>query len=500
MAINNDRTTDSFGTSSCSHGRDPSSMQGAARSILLQAVKSVLPESILRRFVSLDETTNVLRVARKDYNLNHLKKLFIVGGGKAAKRTGAELVRILGNRITAGILNVYLDQAREPISERIKLFAADHPIPNAEGVKGARRIVELLKSADAETLVIALISGGGSSLMALPVERVSLEEYQATISLLLAVPAAIDQINAVRKHIDPLKGGGMRKLARRAGGFVSLVMSDVPVTATGIADDASVIASGLTVGDDSTFGMAKKVLSQYNIWDTIPLSVKRYIEANVGKEDHETLPKDSFLLAEDKSQYVMIANNDQAMEAAKEEAERLGYKVNLIGWGTGTVEEKIRAEVTYEIENIWKIINPCLSDRDNVTFASFSTDGIDGNSDIAGAIADRNTLALAKNMGLDYRSYLEHYDSATFFKTLGLAIISGPTGTNVADITLVLITSPNYPYRKIAFIFGGEAMVKVQLSNGQKPGYGGRNSHLVILAAEKLARIKKPCGRSPSCP
>jgi FAD/FMN-containing dehydrogenase/Fe-S oxidoreductase len=136
-----------------------------------------------------------------------------------------------------------------------------------------------------------------------------------------------------------------------------------------------------------------------------------------------------------------------------------------------------------------------LSDHDNITFASFSTDGIDGSSDIAGAIADRNTLALAKDKGLDYRNYLEHYDSATFFKALGLAIATGPTGTNVADIALVLITNPNNPHRRIAFIFGGEATVKLQVPAGQKPGSGGRNSHLVLLAAEKLDQLKKPCER-----
>jgi glycerate-2-kinase/FAD/FMN-containing dehydrogenase/Fe-S oxidoreductase len=399
------------------------------------------------------------------------------------------IVNILGDRITAGILNVYQEQAKEPISDRIKLFAADHPTPNEEGVEGARQMVELLKSADEKTLVIALISGGGSSLMALPVEGISLEDYKAISKLLLTVPATIDEINAVRKHLDPLKGGGMRKFAEHSGGFVSLVLSDVPVTKTGVVDDTSVIASGPTVGDDSTFQMAKKVLTSHDIWDKAPLAVKTYIEANLGKEDYETLPKNSFLLTEDKSQYIIIANNDQAMEAAKGRAEQLGYTVYLIGCRTGTTEDKIKAEVTQEIENIWKVMTPYLTDNDTITFASFSTDGVDGNSDLAGAIADKNTLKLARSKGLDYQNYLANYDSATFFKKLGLEIEPGPTGTNVADISLVLITNPNNPYRKIALIFGGEATVKVVLSDGQKPGFGGRNTHLALLAAEKLPQL-----------
>jgi glycerate-2-kinase len=260
------------------------------------------------------------------------------------------------------------------------------------------------------------------------------------------------------------------------------------VTKTGVVDDTSVIASGPTVGDDSTFELAKKVLIDHGIWDKAPQAVKNYIQDNLGKEDNETLSKDSPLLAEDKSQYVIIANNDQAMEAAKEKAEKLGYTVHLIGCRTGSVADKIKAEVAEEIENIWKVITPYLTDNDNITFASFSTDGIDGHSDLAGAIADQNTLKLAKSKGINYQKHLDNYDSATFFKELGLEIETGPSGTNVADISLVLITNPDDPARKIALIFGGEATVSVVMPEGQKPGFGGRNTHLTLLAAERLSR------------
>jgi glycerate 2-kinase len=457
-----------------------------AKAIFYHALASVLPEPALRRYLHLNEATNTLTVAGRKYNLFDYKRMFVVGGGKAGRRTVSELVNILGDRITAGVLNVYQEQAREPISANITLFAANHPTPNEAGVEGARRMIDLLKSADPKTLVIALISGGGSSLMALPVEGISLEDYKKISNLLLTVPATIDEINAVRKHLDPLKGGGMRKLAKNAGGFISFVLSDVPVTKTGVVDDPSVIASGPTVGDDSTFESAKKVLTSHNIWDQAPTAVKRYIAENLGKEDNETLPKDSPLLAADKSQYVIIANNDLAMEAAKEKAEQLGYTAYLIGCGTGSVADKIKAEVSQEIENIWKVISSHLIDNDRVTFASFSTDGIDGHSDLAGAIADKDTLALARGKGLDYRTYLSNYDSATFFKALGFEIHTGPTGTNVADVSIALITNPDKPDRKIAIIFGGEATVNVALPEGHKPGYGGRNTHLVLLAAKKI--------------
>jgi len=452
-----------------------------ARGIFDHALERVLPEPALRRYVDLDEASNTLTVAEKEYDLDGYERIIVVGGGKAARRTGAELAAMLGDRITAGALNVYQEQARDPFSDRIKLFAADHPTPNEKGAQGARQMISLLEDADAKTLVIALISGGGSALMALPVEGISLDDFKAVNRLLLTVPATIDQVNAVRKHLDPLKGGRMRKFAARAGGFISLVLSDVPVTKTGVVDDTSVIASGPTVGDDSTFQLAQDVLVEHNIWDKVTPAVKKYIQDNLGQEDNETLSKDSPLL--DKSQYVIIANNDQAMEAAHEKAEQLGYTAHLIGCRTGSTDDKIKAEVTQEIENIWRVITPYLMDGDQITFASFSTDGVDGHSDLAGAIADQNTLKLARSKGIDHREHLANFDSATFFKKLGLEIQTGPSGTNVADISLVLITAPD---RKVAIIFGGEATVNVVLPQGQKPGFGGRNTHLALLAAEKL--------------
>ncbi len=485
-----------------------------ARIILCHALESVFPEEALRRFVRFDGAARLLNVTGRPYNLDRYDRIFVIGGGKAARRTGVELVSILGERITAGILNVYQGQANEPISQRIRLYAANHPTPNEAGVEGARAMVELLKGADERTLVIALISGGGSSLMALPVAGVSLEDYVAVINLLLTVPATIDEVNAVRKHIDPLKGGGMRKMAKDAGGFISLVLSDVPVTKTGMVDDPSVISSGPTVGDDSTFESAKKVLTDHGIWNKTPQAVRDYFDKNIGKPENETLSKNSPLLAPDRSQYVIIANNDLAMKAAGEKAEELGYQVHLIGCGTGSVGDKIRGEVTVEIESIWKTITPYMSGGDEITIAAFSTDGVDGHSDIAGAIADGTTLALARSKGLDYRDYLKRYDSATFFQKLGLEIKTGPTGTNVADLilvlihqpsrkdretpivfggepTVVLISQPNPPGKKTAVVFGGEPIVKIILPEGQKPGSGGRNTHLTLMAAEKLAIAAK---------
>jgi len=345
-----------------------------------------------------------------------------------------------------------------------------------EAARVARQMVELLRLADHETLVIALISGGGSSMMALPAEGLTLEDYRSMCQLILTVPTAIDEMNAVRKHIDPLKGGGMRKYAKNAGGFITLSISDVPATETGAADDPSIISSGPTVGDDSTFETAIKVLAKYGIWEQTPAAIKRYLQDHSGQNANETLRKDAPLLIDGKGQYVIIADNDRAMEASAEKAIELGYDVHLMA-------DKIKAEVNIEVDKIWKVIKPFLTPLDRVTFASFSTDGVDGHSNLAGAIADNDTLKTAERRGLDYKKYRENFDSASFFKQLDLGIEIGPSGTNVADISLILICNEE---RKLAFIFGGEATVKMTLIEDRKPGFGGRNTHLALLAAERL--------------
>lgn len=466
--------------------RPEMSDQSAARIILAQALERVLPGPALRRHLHFDERADILFLDGRPYDLADFHEICIVGGGKAARLTAAELVKILGPPRISGILNVYRNQADLPISKKIKFVPADHPIPNEAGADGASQMIELLKRADRRTLVLALISGGGSSLMALPVEGVSLEDYREISRLLLAVPATIDEVNTVRKHIDQLKGGRMRKFAKNAGGFISLVLSDVPVTKTGLADDPSVIASGPTVGDTSTFASAKNILNKYQIWDQTPAAIKKYLLENIGRETNETLSPDSPLLTWEKNQYIIFANNDQAMAAAAEKAIELGYATHLIGGRPGSTTSKIQDEVTREIENILKVVTPYLSPQDRVTFASFTTDGIDGHSNLAGAMADNDTLGLARSMGLDPERYLSGFDSANFFKRLGLGIETGPTGTNVADISLVLISNSE---RKLGFIFGGEATVKIVLPEGRKPGCGGRNTHLVLLAAERLSHF-----------
>eukprot|EP01105_Mastigella_eilhardi_P003343 TRINITY_DN142_c0_g1_i3.p1 TRINITY_DN142_c0_g1~~TRINITY_DN142_c0_g1_i3.p1 ORF type:complete len:408 (+),score=94.79 TRINITY_DN142_c0_g1_i3:305-1528(+) len=404
---------------------------------------------------------------------------------------GAEIARVveeLGLPL-AGAVNVYRQQAEQPFpAPGIELYAADHPMPNEEGVRGVKRMIRLLRDADEKTLVIATISGGGSALMGVPADdSISLADYCHTCALLLSVPAAIDEVNCVRKHIDLTKGGRFRKCAPNAGAFVTLAVSDVPVCSSGLSDDPSVIASGPTIGDNSTFADAKAVLTKFHIWDSCPASVRAYLERNQGVvgTTNETLRPDSCLLRSDISQYVMMSNNDQAMRCAADVARSLGYDAEL-------VPQKIDGEVTQVAERLWKATSEWVQQHANskaapsIAWVCFSTDGVDGNSGCAGAVVTTHTVSDGAANELYLQDYVQRHDTGTFFEALGVGLQTGPTGTNVADVAVVLLASADGNEKK-ALVYGGEATV--QLPGLHSRGRGGRNTHLAALGALKLATL-----------
>lgn len=211
-----------------------------------------------------------------------------------------------------------------------------------------------------------------------------------------------------------------------------------------------------------------------------------YILTGIGNKTLETLRKGSPLLSIERNQYVMVCNNDIAMEHAADKSRQLGFTTHMVGFKTGRTTDKIHGEVQDELQKMLTHVAPSFKTGDTITFASVSTDGVDGTSDLAGAVVDSNTFLVAKERNLSIDSFIATYNSARFFEQLGLGIQTGATGTNVADIALILITNSTDRLRKIAFVFGGEATVNVKLPSDVKPGCGGRNTHMVLLAISKL--------------
>ena len=252
----------------------------AVLTILEAALHSVDPRVAIRNHVC--RTNNLLRIDDTTFDLNKFENIFVVGGGKAGGAMAEALETALGKRLSKGYVNVLRGTKSVFKTQKIFLNEAGHPIPDEDGVKGARKIIQLVSEASENDLVICLISGGGSALMPLPAADITLRDKQMLTDALLRCGATINEINAVRKHISELKGGQLAEAAYPAT-VVSLILSDVA------GDPLDTIASGPTSPDVTTFNDAIIALKKYNLWQsTVPESTKKWLEAGLKGEIPET--------------------------------------------------------------------------------------------------------------------------------------------------------------------------------------------------------------------
>lgn len=422
---------------------------------------AVAPGEAIKRFCSLDGDT--LQVDGRSYDLVRFRKIYILGVGKAGASMARAIEEILGERISAGIISVKYGHLED--LKKIKIYEAGHPVPDQNGYMGAKAIYQLASSADEETLVICLISGGGSALMPLPVDGVTLEDKQETTRVMLACGADIHEINTVRKHLSAIKGGGLARAAFPAT-LVTLILSDV------VGDDLDSIASGPCVPDFTTFSDCQVIFAKYAIEDEIPASVLQYIEKGVTGSVPET-PKEGESFFK-KTQNVIVGSNYDALLKAKEKADELGYNTLLL---SSMIEGETRdvasnhvaiaaeiqlhgyplkkpacvlsgGETTVKIQGDGKggrnqefVLAAALRLRgmEGVVVLSAGTDGNDGPTDAAGAICDTNTIIRAVAQGLDGLQYLNNNDSYHFFDKLDDLYKTGPTNTNVMDLRIVLV-------------------------------------------------------------
>ena len=432
-----------------------------ARHIFDAALLAVDPEKAIHRYVKC--TNHTLSVDQQTYDLETYKHIYVVGTGKAGGLMAVALESILADHLTGGVVNVKYDHT-VPL-KHIKLIEAAHPLPDDAGVQGTRKMAHLLDSLDEHDLVFCVLSGGGSALMPLPVSGVTLEEKQAVTGQLLACGATINEINTIRKHISQVKGGQLARLASPAT-IVSLILSDV------IGDPLDVIASGPTVPDPSTFADCRLILKRYHLEDTLPSSVVQHlIEGEKGQAAETPKPEDAVF---NRVQNVLIATGSQALEAARIEAERRGYHPMILSSSIdGETREiaRVYAAIAREIHTSSQPVSPpaCIisggettvtlfgkgkggrnqefvlaaapgiKDLDQTVVFSAGTDGTDGPTDAAGAIADGFTMERAEQGGLNAEAYLNDNDAYHFFQALDDLIITGPTNTNVMDLRLLLV-------------------------------------------------------------
>jgi hydroxypyruvate reductase len=429
--------------------------------ILAAALQAVDPAEAV--FHSVQRYGDRLRIGSRSYNLGHYRRVLIVGTGKAGAPMARAAGQLAGGRLTEGIVLVKEGYAQDLSDRKIRVLEAGHPIPDLRGVSGSDQIIQLLNTTQPDDLVICLISGGGSALMVSPAPGLELSDLQALTSELLGCGATIYEINTLRKHLEQLKGGNLARLAYPAA-LAALILSDV------VGDPLDVIGSGPTVPDSTTYNDAYQVLKKYHLLNKAPAAVLAHLQKGMRGEMPET-PKTGDAIFEQVNN-VIIGSNRLAAQAALDQAGSEGFQTLLLTTylqGEARQVGRVLASVARQIaedgrpiqrpgclvaggETTVTIQGDGLGGRNQelalsavsdlaglpgIALVTLSTDGGDGPTDAAGAVATGETLERARQAGMDPGDYLAGSDSYHFFDRLGDLLKPGPTQTNVNDLSFI---------------------------------------------------------------
>lgn len=431
-----------------------------AISIFKAAVDAVHPSRLIPLHVQF--LNDLLIIEKQQIQLSPTQKIFVIGAGKASAAMAFEIEQIIGERIYKGLITTKYHHAI-PL-KKIKCIEASHPIPDENSFHAVNETLQLLKEAGDNDIIICLLSGGASSLWADTPDEIKEADLLTVFDVLLKCGATIEENNTIRKHVSKIKGGQLLRYAPKATWF-SLIISDVP------GDDLSVIASGPTVADNSTYATALSIIEKYNIKTKVPARVWEYLQRGSKGLFKETLKKGDPLLKQIHN--LLIGNNTLALKAAGEKATALGYHLHYFDTLSGDAalmgNKIIRfcksykhnlpaciltgGETTVVVKgngiggrNQHMALSALIEmkKRDDTETASFTflsagTDGTDGPTDAAGAIADIESVAMCVQKNLDPQFYFDQYDAYSFFKQTGGLLKTGPTQTNVMDLTIVLI-------------------------------------------------------------
>ncbi|MDG6994773.1 MAG: DUF4147 domain-containing protein [Nitrososphaerota archaeon] len=457
------------------HGLIVSSGERAKRSLMLRAFRAAIqaaqPNALIKnRMKLINGRILVISESKVRLDLKRFDKLIVVGAGKAAGGMAVALESMLGSTIAfGGAVTVLQGTGNNYHTRRVTINEATHPMPSIVGVRATKEIVKLLESATADSLVICLFSGGGSSLMCLPADGVSVAEKTKVTNLLLKSGASIEKINCVRKHLSKIKGGLLPTYTHGAT-ILSLIISDI------VGNPLDSIASGPTVADSSSFGEAIAALKEYEINRLVSPNIMSHLRRGSMGLIPETPKPGNHLL--DRVQNVVIGDNTVACEAAVEELYKKIPSVYYLGseWeGTARDVGSNMASMLCSLRNgrlhsslatpsafVWggettvKVTGKGRGGRNQegalsaieriggkrgVCIGFLGTDGRDGNSDAAGAIVDYSTFQKAQAKKIEPLLYLRNNDSYHFFKRIGSSLLrTGDTGTNVADVGIAIVS------------------------------------------------------------
>lgn len=429
--------------------------------VLRAALAAVEPAAAVRRTLRLEQ--GALVVDGEVVHLDGIRRALVVGAGKASAPMAAAVEEILrqAGLPVEGVVTVRYGHAAP--TRWVRIREAGHPTPDRSGMEATGGMARLLAGAGEEDLVVCVLSGGGSALLTLPAPGISLADLQTTTDALLRSGATIGEINTIRKHLDQVKGGGLARLAAPAR-LLTLVLSDV------VGNPLDAIASGPTVPDPTTWQDAGRVVDRYALWGTLPASVRDRLRGGRRGTLPDTPGVGDPIFA--RTHTALVGSSLVACEAARAEAERLGLPAMLLT----TFVEGEALEVAKPLAGLLREVHasghplprPCclvaggettvtvrgpgrggrnqelalaaafaLQGVPDVLLASIGTDGNDGPTDAAGALADGTTLQRAQAAGLDAARHLAENDAYPFFERLGDLVKTGPTNTNVNDLYLL---------------------------------------------------------------
>ncbi len=440
-------------------------------SALEHSLKYTDPKRLIEKSLKVKGSALVARSSLQPLtlhlNLRDFDSIYVVGAGKATSKMAEALCSMLGLRISGGAINVPYGSNTQINNNKVSVTEASHPIPDESGVDGTKKIIKILRNTKQSDLVFILISGGASALMPLPATGIRLSDKQKITQELLSSGASIDEINVVRKHLSKVKGGQIVRLINRGCTVISLILSDV------IGDDMETIASGPTVPDRSTFKQAANILKKYRLW-TNKIEHRPVVSLISGGLEGiiKETPKPSDPIFR-KVHNILIGNNTLLCKKAMQYLKSKGFETTNLGSSFDGESKKfgvLLARLANDIkkppkpsafilggETIVKLnrrrkngrggrnqeailvaaLNSNFRNNEDITIVCMGTDGIDGNSNAAGGFATPKTVSLVKQNEKEMKKYLYSHDSYSALKKVRSSIVTGRTGNNLNDISIV---------------------------------------------------------------
>lgn len=438
---------------------DFSNSRELLKKLFLRGLKACSPQRVVEQ--SMEFSGDTITIIGKDIAADE-RPIYVWATGKASVPMYEQIAKILGNRINKSLV-ITSDSNQANVCRADEVIVGSHPEPNQDSVEAGERVMAFMRSVPDNAIVISLISGGTSSLLCQPADEISIGDLSRTFKLLNHSGATIYEINTVRKHCSKIKGGQLLRYLRSNITLRDLIISDVP------NDQLSIIGSGPTVADESTYQDAYHILSEYGLWEGVSKSIRTHIRKGMQGKAEETIKPGNDPISDHQSEVIGSARllgqqikdiamskgvdvfladkpfNDDVEIVANTITDKVlrdldhdkSKKVLLyIFWGESTVQVTGDGKGGCNQElALWAARK--IAGYENITWLSAGTDGIDGPTDAAGAIVDGKTLDEAKDKGLDAGEYLINNDSYHFHQQMDTHLKTGPTGNNLMDVVLV---------------------------------------------------------------